>query len=512
MAPRSERVTPDIKKEMVDATRKRMQAAMMLLMMNTSELADEETFEELQAVPEAVKPYRDSVLSAVKGLDIALTNDSGTREALLQTVSEKREALLTEVRVLLVALESLETFGNRVQDAFAVRGLEQFAERTIQKQEFIKDCMDFAWHVMAGNEEGEQGTEAVTALIDCFPLCMARERFYAHIKETLLLLVSNSPEASARGMLNMLRYQLFPEETPGYNTLFPAFVNRVRELAAMDVSAMTEKALEELHNEQLELSEDIDFALEGFETLFESYQYLTLLLTFADDADNLMADDAVAKDVFCATVESLLTEEYEAFSEQLFNTLEEKLPDVLDAANKAFAHVGKQLASIKDMDEETTALAAVMNIVDEMFFASMRAATLNGGAFAGQMITEARADELADAFLDDFKTYAAPLPPKAQKALRKRLLIRLPFTLSPDDMREYLDAAFDAAPDFVQQALIVEKVGRVFENSGYNPQDKNLHEHGEDCDCGHHHHHGEDCDCGHHHHGEDCDCGHHHHR
>ncbi|MGN1276565.1 MAG: CobW family GTP-binding protein [Floccifex sp.] len=45
-------------------------------------------------------------------------------------------------------------------------------------------------------------------------------------------------------------------------------------------------------------------------------------------------------------------------------------------------------------------------------------------------------------------------------------------------------------------------------------EQKVLHHHDEECECGHHHHHhDEECECGHHHHhhDEECKCGHHHH-
>jgi len=53
-------------------------------------------------------------------------------------------------------------------------------------------------------------------------------------------------------------------------------------------------------------------------------------------------------------------------------------------------------------------------------------------------------------------------------------------------------------------------------NSLVNDIEKLIHNHDEECECGHHHYHDhdEECECGHHHHhdhDEECECGHHHH-
>ena len=62
-----------------------------------------------------------------------------------------------------------------------------------------------------------------------------------------------------------------------------------------------------------------------------------------------------------------------------------------------------------------------------------------------------------------------------------------------------------------EKVLIVDKVGMIFQESGYQSITHTTHHHDHDCDCGSHHHHDHDCDCGsHHHHDHNCDCGSHH--
>jgi len=496
MAAQKEIAMPVLKSELVGSTRKRLQAALCLLMMNVGELTDKESYEDEQPLPEAAMPHRDAVLSAVKRLDVALAG-GGVRDALLGEVTGQRDKLVADTRVLTVSMDYLESALNRVQDAFSLRGLEKLNALPIHKTELVRDCMLFARHMMQKDRE----LSFLEELLACFPFCMAREKFYAYLKESLTRLLECCTAPVAEDIARMLLYKLFPEDVPGHGALFAEFTERVTAFAQTEAEALTEEELQTLYDEGLELAEDIQFAIESFESLYESYQYLVLLLTFADDAENLTADDAVAKDVFYATVEALLKDEYEAFRDNLMNVLDEKLPQMLDEANAAHAKAAKNLNGFDPAlaDEELAALVSVRSIVDNLFFSQLRTAAA-GTAIAAPELTGAQAADMAADFTAQLKSRLAPLPPKTQKAMRRELFTLVPAMFGPQELEAYLDTAYDAAAGFVAQALIVEKVGRLFERFGYNPPNKNVHEHqhGEDCTCGHdHYHHGEACDCGH---------------
>ena len=97
----------------------------------------------------------------------------------------------------------------------------------------------------------------------------------------------------------------------------------------------------------------------------------------------------------------------------------------------------------------------------------------------------------------------------------------LPPIYSVSEVMEMVTNAIDSASSLEQKALIVDKVGMVFQDNHYQSLTEHAHEHhhDHDCGCGHdheHHHHDHDCGCGHdhhehHHHDHDCGCGHDHH-
>ena len=517
---------PELKSELVGYTRKRLSASLMLLMMNVGCLYDKAAYDEAQPIPEATIPHKNAILSAVKRLDIALVAQSETRDALLREVTDHRNAMVADSKALLACLSRVEALMVAAQDIFSLRELEALPPRAIQKPAFLADCMDFLAHVSSTDDS----IAGIRRMLGCFPFQMAREKLYTDVQASLTELLCGMEEPLAAELLTAFYDNLFPEQTKGYNALFPAFISHAEALIAKNVSSLSAEDLETLFDEARELAEDLELAFESFEDLHEAYQLLILLLTFADSIENLTADDAVTKDVFYATVESLLNNEYEAFKDNLERTIDDKLSDMLEDANATWDKLGRKLSTLSpdDVDDELAALLSVRDIVDALFFEEFRVAplTMNNSAAPSAPLAKPRAEELAAAFVERFKTALSPLPAKAQKNLRRELFLLAPHALEADELESYFETAYDTAGGFAQQAMILEKVGRVFEDFGYNPPGKDLHEHDDDCDCGHNHHnHDNDCDCGchdhdhhghahhHHHHNHDhnCDCGHDHH-
>ena len=110
-------------------------------------------------------------------------------------------------------------------------------------------------------------------------------------------------------------------------------------------------------------------------------------------------------------------------------------------------------------------------------------------------------------FIDVLKNSFTGLNNKARKSAMQVFISSLPLAINMFEFLDFVKLAIDNAPSFEHKILIVDKVGMIFEDYGFNTLDSNEHEHHHhDCNCGHDHHH-HDCDCGHDHHNHDCDCG-----
>ena len=88
----------------------------------------------------------------------------------------------------------------------------------------------------------------------------------------------------------------------------------------------------------------------------------------------------------------------------------------------------------------------------------------------------------------------------------------LPPIYSVHDVMDMMMEAIDKASSEEQKVLIVDKVGMVFNDNGWQSITEG-HVHDEDCGCGHdhHHHHDHNCGCGHDHEHHHHDHDHHHH-
>ena len=138
------------------------------------------------------------------------------------------------------------------------------------------------------------------------------------------------------------------------------------------------------------------------------------------------------------------------------------------------------------------------------------------------MATEEEKKALFADFIQKTRSSLETLPVQTRKIAMQTLMGALPPIYSVSEVMEMVTNAIDSASSLEQKALIVDKVGMVFQDNHYQSLTEHAHEHhhDDDCGCGHdhheHHHHDHDCGCGydhheHHHHDHDCGCGHNHH-
>ena len=118
---------------------------------------------------------------------------------------------------------------------------------------------------------------------------------------------------------------------------------------------------------------------------------------------------------------------------------------------------------------------------------------------------------LFDAFITKTRNHFDTLPTQTRKLAMQNLTGALPPVYTVHDVMDMMMEAIDKAASEEQKVLIVDKVGMVFNENGWQSITE---DYDDDCGCGHdhHHHHDHDCGCGHdhHHHDHDCGCGHDH--
>ena len=218
--------------------------------------------------------------------------------------------------------------------------------------------------------------------------------------------------------------------------------------------------------------------------------------------------------------------EREAYLDTLNEQLEQAVEPVIDKANaigKEEYELLQKVNTFADFAEDTQKVLMTEDFIRECFFGD-----LNDELFQFHLpedlpvATEEEKKALFADFIQKTRSSLETLPVQTRKIAMQTLMGALPPIYSVSEVMEMVTNAIDSASSLEQKALIVDKVGMVFQDNHYQSLTEHAHEHhhDDDCGCGHdhheHHHHDHDCGCGHdhhehHHHDHDCGCGHDHH-
>lgn len=160
-----------------------------------------------------------------------------------------------------------------------------------------------------------------------------------------------------------------------------------------------------------------------------------------------------------------------------------------------------------NLSDELKTTISVNNAVSNRFYRELEEEIMTPQDLEKEYTTE----ELAN----DVNTYiadvCAELPKTKEKFLKQKFLKNIPCPMTQEEFVDYATYSLDGVND---KLVSLVAYGNIFEI--VDALEKQEHEHGDSCDCGHEHHHehGHDCSCGHEHHhehGHDCGCGHEHH-
>ena len=114
--------------------------------------------------------------------------------------------------------------------------------------------------------------------------------------------------------------------------------------------------------------------------------------------------------------------------------------------------------------------------------------------------TQQEINQTVETFMEQMRAHLETLPTQNRKLIMQLILGVIPPAYSVEEFMDMVQEAIDLTVGEEQKALIVNKIGTVFDNSDYTPIVSGPHHHHDGCDCGHeHHHHHDGCDCGHEH-------------
>lgn len=246
-----------------------------------------------------------------------------------------------------------------------------------------------------------------------------------------------------------------------------------------------------------------------FHCIYNDINSLILLFYLRYTFSELTEQDIQYTDFYHTICEILTGElsetEKEAYFEQVYTSLENAVEIVIDKANdigRKELEVMKKIKDFSSLSDDTKKI-----LLTEDFIRSCYYGDLNEEVFyidentnlppASQEWKEKAFDE----FINNMKEVFSELPSAVRKASMQLLLCLLPPIFTVEETLSMIQYAIESSQTFEQKILIIDKVGMVFQDHGFQCSTDIE----DSCGCGHeHHHHHHDCDCGHEHH-------HHHH-
>jgi hypothetical protein len=506
------------------------QAIGSLLLLLISAMEEEEQPPLPYQIPQDIAEIRKEIRGYLLNLEDILDGLTEGRIAVLENCISLKKRLLSIYETVYSYFSQWNIISTTINDQIALRKYieDKVTEKQVEWSLFFADChafMESADHTLAQKSYMSQ-------LLKCIPLFITRDKFYTEVKECLNAAFTEESKEFIEMSLKTFEGFCCPETNPLYGKYFPEIAETLGTKRMLLPHKMENEALGEAYGDLNELFEVLEEIEEYFSCILHDINSCILLLYLSYSFTELTQRDAAYGDLYHAVCEFLGGEwnatEKAAYLDTLNEQLEKAVEPVIDKANE----IGRQeyellekIGSFEGFHEDTKKVLMTEEFIRECFFGG-----LNDELFRFDLpndlppATQEEKNSLFDAFVENTRNSFDTLPVQTRKIAMQTLMGALPPVCTVQDIMQRIMDAIDNVSTEEQRVLIVDKVGMVFADNGYQSitnQEENhhhSHEHTHDCDCGHdhglHHEHKHDCNCGHdhdhHEHKHDCNCGHDH--
>ncbi len=507
-------------------------SSLLLLLVSVTE--DMEKGEQALPFPihEDILTLKKEVLDMLITLEDKLGTEEEERSALLEKCVAMKEKLFSIYETVCSYTSQCNLLMTVAGDEICLRKYkeEKISGDGVDWSLFYADCRAF----LESSESIWEKQNRMGMLLGCLPMRVAREKYYGKIQDSLRMAFAGQSKEFIEKSLRSFLYFSAPTDNTLYGKYFPEIAEWLQKKTQILPYKLENEELKELYDELTGLAESLGEIQDYFDCLFHDIQSLILLLYLTFNFAELTEGDSAHADLYYTICEFIKGEadetEREAYLEVLNERLERALVPVLDKANDIYGEAQKLLQKAENTEafsEDTQKMLFSMEFIRECFYIELEEALFDV-RFVEELppASEEEKERLFAEFIQKTRAYLETLPPTVRKAAMRNLSGALPSSDSVEDMMAHLINIVDETISPEEKAVIVNKIGTVFEENGYEPIVSEAeteeghdscgcghdHHHGDSCGCGHNHHHGDSCGCGHdHHHGDNCGCGHDHH-
>ncbi|WMI80337.1 hypothetical protein [Anaerotignum sp. MB30-C6] len=457
-------------------------------------------------IPQDVAEIRKEIRSHLLNLEDLLEGDAQGRIQALEECMELKKRLLSIYETIYSYFSQWNIISTLISDQIALR--KYVEDNVVQKQVdwslFFADCHAF----MESAETVLDQKSYMGQLLKCIPLWVARDKFYTEVKQCLNVAFAGESKEFIAISLKAFEGFCCPETNPLYGKYFGKIAEALGTKRMLLPHKLTDEDLATAYEEMNELFESLEEIEEYFSCILHDINSLILMLSLTYTFTELTQKDVSYADLYHAVCEFVggewnLTEKA-AYLDTLNEQLEHAVEPVIDHANE----IGRQeyellqkIGSFEGFGEDTKKVLMTEEFIRECFFGS-----LNDELFhfdlPGNLPPATQDDKniLFDTFIEKTRNSFETLPVQTRKVAMQTLMGALPPVCTVQDIMDRMMEAIDNASSHEQKVLIVDKVGMIFADNGYQSlaSPEGEHHHNHDCTCGHDHHH-HDCNCGHDH-------------
>ena len=491
--------------------------SLLLMLMSAMEDVEKGVTALPYETPADVQNLKDEITHYLLELEDLLNGDADARFDALNGCMGLKKQLLDIYETVYSYFSQWNVISTLVSDQVALRKYKEdgVTQKQVEWSLFFADCHAF----MESAENLLDQKNYMGQILKCMPLYMTRDKYYDSVQASLSAAFAGESREFIEVSLKAFEGFCSPQDNPLYGKYFPEIAEWIGQKRLVLPHKMSDDELDAFYEDLKEMYEVLEQIEEYFSCMLHDINSLILLLYLSYSFEDLTEGSASHADLYhtvCEFIDGELSlTEKAAYLDTLKEQLEQAVEPVIDKANaigKEEFELLQKAGSFEGFSDDTKKILMTEEFIRECFFGD-----LNDELFQFNLpedlppATEAEKKALFADFITKTRNHFDTLPAQTRKLAMQNLTGALPPIYSIKEVMDMLMEAIDKAPSEEQKVLIVDKVGMVFNDNGWQSIAE-VHAHDDDCGCGHdHHHHDHDCGCGHdHHHDHDCGCGHDH--
>ncbi|WP_250227917.1 hypothetical protein [Anaeropeptidivorans aminofermentans] len=504
----------ELKLKYINHIKLKLKASFLMLLDNAVRLCHESVpFEE--ELPEDLIVIRKRIVHHLKNLPDLLDLKMEERTEAIKEFKGLKEDIIS----IGESIYCYHSLNNIISEIFLryhkLHLIRSEKEVKINLNNFYKDAISF----VTREQHTDTAPYDIASLMRCFPLKMARNRYYDYVSKGIYALAEGSDEEYLKDIISLFKLRFFPAGFDFYGKYFPSVKNELDEYLKINFDDLS-------HDEVLRQADSLEENMELIEEissyagmLYESINYLLILTTFTTNFEYITEENLIYKDIYYTVSKNINTEDFALYEENIYHDLEEATIIVVDEiiAQEKNGFLSLRAEDLNELSEDMLELAKIQRLETEIYYEMLSDAVFSvKRSPSSPAAEESLIKDTLNSFVEYMKEMTQNLPPKIQKIIRQIFLDAIPSPFTVNEFYEYMVYAFENTDSFEERLLALDMAGTIFEETGFlkelEEEDGEHSHHHHDCGCGHdHHHHDHDCNCGHDHHDHDCNCGHDHH-